>query len=416
MCRYIHNIVQDPLYNYVNSRVKIGNNMFKIHMTQWWEPTTNLFNRWRCYDWITLSLFMLGLVACCLLLANIVFDFVPMLINVLLSLGIGYIAFTVLHEAVHANLFAGDSKRQSVQSCIAWLASLPFIIIPAPIFKTMHMQHHAHLNDPKRDPDYFCHADNLWIATAKAPLLAFYYIYRYSKWIDQNQLSASDALQCLVYYCVWITGISLAVTHGWGVELLLYAVIPALVNNIILTLVLDHIVHHPHTEQDAHLGTHSYDFFGAKWLTLGQNAHVVHHVLPRVPWHSYTEHLPEVLTQKRAKQALPDDRPTHNISSFQASSNNQYTACLINPRRDTNQRFMIDDAETILQAAIRQDVALPYGCKAGMCGRCKIHLSAASAIDNAALTAGITALEAEQGWVLACQTCVNQPVTLTLLK
>ena len=32
--------------------------------------------------------------------------------------------------------------------------------------------------------------------------------------------------------------------------------------------------------------------------------------------------------------------------------------------------FLVDDGETILQAAKRQGVTLPYGCSAGVCGVC----------------------------------------------
>jgi len=36
----------------------------------------------------------------------------------------------------------------------------------------------------------------------------------------------------------------------------------------------------------------------------------------------------------------------------------------------TGARFVVDDGETILQAALRQGIQLPHGCYNGVCGAC----------------------------------------------
>jgi len=36
----------------------------------------------------------------------------------------------------------------------------------------------------------------------------------------------------------------------------------------------------------------------------------------------------------------------------------------------TGERFVVEPGETILHAALRQGVALPYGCHNGVCGAC----------------------------------------------
>ncbi len=33
--------------------------------------------------------------------------------------------------------------------------------------------------------------------------------------------------------------------------------------------------------------------------------------------------------------------------------------------------FLVEDDETVLEAALRQGINLPYGCKNGACGSCK---------------------------------------------
>ncbi len=36
----------------------------------------------------------------------------------------------------------------------------------------------------------------------------------------------------------------------------------------------------------------------------------------------------------------------------------------------TGERFRVEEGETILQAALRQGISLPYGCDSGICGVC----------------------------------------------
>ncbi|NDI21067.1 MAG: CDP-6-deoxy-delta-3,4-glucoseen reductase, partial [Burkholderiaceae bacterium] len=39
--------------------------------------------------------------------------------------------------------------------------------------------------------------------------------------------------------------------------------------------------------------------------------------------------------------------------------------------KKSGRTFMVEEDETVLEAAIRQGVQLPYGCKNGACGSCK---------------------------------------------
>ncbi|WP_020395784.1 2Fe-2S iron-sulfur cluster-binding protein [Thiolinea disciformis] len=38
--------------------------------------------------------------------------------------------------------------------------------------------------------------------------------------------------------------------------------------------------------------------------------------------------------------------------------------------RNTNYQFIVEAQESILQAALRQNIPLPWGCGAGLCGMC----------------------------------------------
>jgi CDP-4-dehydro-6-deoxyglucose reductase len=68
----------------------------------------------------------------------------------------------------------------------------------------------------------------------------------------------------------------------------------------------------------------------------------------------------------------------------------------------SNRQFTCDDGETVLAAAIRAGVGLPYGCKNGACGSCKGKLLSGSIDQGKHQEKALSAAEAEQGQALFC--------------
>lgn len=64
--------------------------------------------------------------------------------------------------------------------------------------------------------------------------------------------------------------------------------------------------------------------------------------------------------------------------------------------------FSVERDETLLGAAIRQGVALPYGCKDGACGSCKSKLLEGRVIHGAHQPKTLTEAEEDAGMVLTC--------------
>jgi CDP-4-dehydro-6-deoxyglucose reductase len=65
--------------------------------------------------------------------------------------------------------------------------------------------------------------------------------------------------------------------------------------------------------------------------------------------------------------------------------------------------FLVEPDETILGAAIRQGVGLPYGCKDGACGSCKCRLVAGEVTLGEHQSKALGAEEEAAGYTLACQ-------------
>ena len=74
--------------------------------------------------------------------------------------------------------------------------------------------------------------------------------------------------------------------------------------------------------------------------------------------------------------------------------------------------FQVDRDEPILQAAIRQGVGLPYGCKDGACGSCKCRLLEGRVILGAHQQKALSAEEEAAGLILTCQAAAQTDVVL----
>jgi CDP-4-dehydro-6-deoxyglucose reductase, E3 len=68
--------------------------------------------------------------------------------------------------------------------------------------------------------------------------------------------------------------------------------------------------------------------------------------------------------------------------------------------------------ETILNAALRQQVVLPYGCKNGACGACKSKITEGDYTQGEHSANALTSAEKNQGYALLCCTTAQSALTI----
>ena len=74
--------------------------------------------------------------------------------------------------------------------------------------------------------------------------------------------------------------------------------------------------------------------------------------------------------------------------------------------------FVVERDEPILQAAIRQGIGLPYGCKDGACGSCKCRMLEGRVIHGAHQQKALNADEEAAGFILTCQAAPQSDVVI----
>src|SRR3569832_944491 len=75
--------------------------------------------------------------------------------------------------------------------------------------------------------------------------------------------------------------------------------------------------------------------------------------------------------------------------------------------------FDVDAGEQILQAAIRQGVGMPYGCKDGACGSCKCRKLEGTVVHGVHQVKALSPEEEAAGYIL---TCVGVPQTDVVIE
>lgn len=73
--------------------------------------------------------------------------------------------------------------------------------------------------------------------------------------------------------------------------------------------------------------------------------------------------------------------------------------------------FTVEEQQTILDAALSQNIAFPNRCQVGVCGMCLCKIKTGEV--SYQLEPMLTESEQSQGWVFACQAFATTDLVLT---
>jgi beta-carotene hydroxylase len=183
---------------------------------------------------------------------------------------------TVIHDASH---HAAHPNR--VMNAIMGHGSALMLGFAFPVFTRVHMQHHAHVNDPKNDPDHFVSTGGpLWLIAAR-----FFYheIYFFKRRLWRKY----ELLEWFLSRLFVATIVYIACENGFLGYILNFWFSPALVVGLALGLFFDYLPHRPFQERDRWKNARVYPSPVLNLLIGGQNYHLIHHLWPSIPWYKY---------------------------------------------------------------------------------------------------------------------------------
>ena len=192
-----------------------------------------------------------------------------------------YCLYTVTHEAVHRLAHPNSNVNDWLGRVAAALEGLTF-----PLFRVIHLQHHAHTNDPRRDPDYVIGRKPRWLL----PLWTLVRLTHDNLFVLQRRLwrgKRARLLEHLATLALQVAAVTAASAFGQLQTVVMLWIAPVVISGMLLELTVAWVVHYPHESQHPLENTRLYP--GLLWqvLTLNQNYHLVHHLWTGIPWYRY---------------------------------------------------------------------------------------------------------------------------------
>ncbi|NEQ45813.1 MAG: beta-carotene hydroxylase [Leptolyngbya sp. SIOISBB] len=207
-----------------------------------------------------------------------------------------HLAGTVIHDASH-----NAAHRNRIVNAVLGHGSALILGFSFPVFTRVHLQHHAHVNDPENDPDHFVSTGGpLWLIAARFFYHEIYFFQRrlWRKWELLEWFLGRLAVGLLVFAAVQLDFLGYIFNYWFS---------PALVVGIALGLFFDYLPHRPFEERDRWKNARVYPSGILNLLIMGQNYHLIHHLWPSIPWYRYKptyEVMKPLLDSKGSPQSL----------------------------------------------------------------------------------------------------------------
>lgn len=216
-----------------------------------------------------------------------------------------YGTYTIVHEGVHDNIVPHGRLRW-INMIAAFIAAAPLWLLIYPHRKS-HMVHHTRCNTDE-DPDIYARGDfgvvTFWriplaILGQLNPLEQYHQCRHYN--VPRGETIASMATLAAYYaFC------AIVIYAGYGYELVMFWLLPFFVGYDLMLVFFTWVPHHPHTLTGRYHDTRCSLWRGGNLLTQGQNYHLIHHMMPWVPWYRYETVFHEIEPQLRHHGALID--------------------------------------------------------------------------------------------------------------
>jgi beta-carotene hydroxylase len=219
-----------------------------------------------------------------------------------------YVLGTVIHDACH-----GVAHRDRlINAAIGHIAALlqGFVY---PVFTRVHMQHHAHVNDPDNDPDHFVSTGGpLW-------LIAIRFFYHEIFFFQRRLWRNHELWEWAISRGLLISLLTAGYFYDFLGYLLNFWFVPSAIMGLALGLFFDYLPHRPFKERSRWKNARVYPGWLLNILLLGQNYHLIHHLWPSVPWYNYQPaywQMKHLLDQNESPQLLGITQSFSDFGNF----------------------------------------------------------------------------------------------------
>ena len=222
---------------------------------------------------------------------------IPLWLGLILNTIVASTFYMPMHEATHGNIWGRTTSGKWIEDLIGMLCAIP-LGFSYKAHRPSHMRHHAHTNDPLKDPDFHTAGPmhtvlKSWygqvMLTTFLPVFAFVPAARKllpNAMLVMMRAETGSKKLGLIQLRFWLlTNVFLVIAiltgYGWQAVMLWY--LPSRLQALWLLTIFAWFPHHPATKVGRYVDTRVAVFPGSRWLIRGHDHHAVHHLFPRVP-------------------------------------------------------------------------------------------------------------------------------------
>jgi beta-carotene hydroxylase len=212
---------------------------------------------------------------------------IPLAIAMVINTIVMYAIYTPLHDASHSAIVPRLKSLRWLNTFIGTISAFPIFMYHYTHRKS-HFTHHAKTNEPE-DPDKFAMGGFLEVFFLKTPRsminqLNGVKLYQACKTLN---LLPYQRRSTMIQYVVTVVLLAGLVATGRSRELFALWLIPWFVGVLLMEMAFGWFPHHDNSETGRYRDTRISLFPGGDILYLYQNLHLIHHMLPVVPFYRY---------------------------------------------------------------------------------------------------------------------------------
>jgi beta-carotene hydroxylase len=211
----------------------------------------------------------------------------PMALAAAINTVIIYAIYTPLHDSIHSSIFPRRRELRWVHTAVGMACAAPLWMFYHH-HRRSHFLHHAKANTPE-DPDLYAMGSFARVFFVKIPwtLVNYFNPIQLYRECLRFRLSDRERRITMALFAVYAMIATAIIAAGFGYQLLLLWVVPWFVGNLLMLTAFGWAPHHDHSETGRYRDTRISLFPGADLLYLYQNLHLVHHMLPSIPFYHY---------------------------------------------------------------------------------------------------------------------------------
>jgi beta-carotene hydroxylase len=236
------------------------------------------------FAWKTVSLAIVVIVGFFSVLAFAITGVLSLPAAVAINIVLGFLAYTPMHECMHNNIAGEREGLRWIEQAIGWICG--FILVgPMPSFRHSHKLHHSNTNNPESDPGcWMKERSPLMVAIKCLTALPYAYVLFFletdllAKWKRVGLFLVAAVLAVMVAYeC----GVLLEVGFAW--------LFSGWMGVSIAAFLFDWVPHNPYNSTSRFIVARVLHVPGLRWLMVGHNYHLMHHLWPKVPFYHYRD-------------------------------------------------------------------------------------------------------------------------------